>query len=430
MKNYIAAIDLGTTKTVALIGEKTDSEQYRILAGCELNSTGIIRGEVKNPKDVTELIKKSVDQLKKESGLEFSEIYAGIDGQHIRCMYETVSEQRDNELMTIEQNEIDALQQKIYSIKLDSNEEILNIIPQNYSIDDTAETKPVGTLGKELTGNYHIVIGKTIAINIIKQCMKDNNLKLSGLSFKPVASAAAVLNDDEKEEGVAVVDIGGGTTDLIIYHDNIIRHMAVIPFGGNIITEDIKEGCGTTKRNAESLKIEHDLCFGCTSSNSNNTDVSINERKKISRKDLSKIINARINEILGAIMFEIDESGFADKLNAGIVFTGGGSMLKNFTKFTEFKTGIISRIGKPVCLNSDSIQKFAHPQYSTAVGLIIEGIAHKNSIQKEQVQKKVKDPLQKPVPPQIPVEHKKHGIIDYDKKIPSIWNLFDNNDEV
>ncbi|MDR0419845.1 MAG: cell division protein FtsA [Prevotellaceae bacterium] len=385
MKNYIAAIDLGTTKIVALIGEKTDSERYRILGSCEIPSTGIVRGEVENLKEVTELIKKSVDELKLESGLDFSEVYVGIAGQHIRCVCESVKELRANERLQITQDEIDALQSKMQSLRMEPGEEILHVIPQSYNIDDKMDIrKPVGMLGKELTGNYHIVIGKTISTDIIRQCLDNEKvkLKLNSLILEPIASAAAVLEEDEKELGVALVDIGGGTSDLVVFHDKVIRHTAVIPFGGNIVTEDIKKGCGILLRTAEAIKIQHGSCLGNLSSE--NIYFSINGKKEISFKTLSQIIDARMEEILGAIMFEIDRSGYADKLNAGIVFTGGGSLLTNFKQFAELKTGLNARIGKPVYLSSDSGSQFTQPFYSTVVGLIIEGLANENSIPQNQ----------------------------------------------
>ncbi|MDR1199801.1 MAG: cell division protein FtsA [Prevotellaceae bacterium] len=412
MKNYIAAIDLGTTKIVALIGEKTESGHYRIVASCEFKSAGIVRGEIENLQDITVLIKKSVSELKKASELEFSEVYVGITGQHIRCLCESVTELRNDETLLITQEEIDALKQKMYSLQKESNEEIIHVIPQSYSVDDKMEIrKPVGMRGRELTGNYHIVIGKTAAINDIKQCLQSSNLKLSGLILQPVASAAAVLTDNDREIGVAVVDIGGGTTGLVIYHDNIIRHAALIPFGGNNVTADIKEGCGIPEKTAESIKIQRGSCFGDASSN--NTYIPLNEKKEISPKDLSEIINARMNEIFGGIMFEIEQSGFADKLNAGIIFTGGGSMLKNFTELAESRIGMRIRIGEPVDIGSDSGQELDQPLYSTAAGLIIEGMAHADSIQKESLKEET------PVIVKPPVQGGKHK-----KQGKSIWDGF------
>ncbi|MDR1983809.1 MAG: cell division protein FtsA [Prevotellaceae bacterium] len=387
MKNYIAAVDLGTTKIVALLGEKTDFERYKILASCEIPSKGIVRGEVENPLHVTELIKDAVYTLKKESGLEFSDIYVGIAGQHINCSCESVKDLRDKANVQITQTEIDALQRKMYSMRMEPGEEILHVIPQSYNIDDRMDIRePVGMLGKELTGNYHIVIGKTNAMDAIKLCLNNEkvNLKLNRLILEPLASAAAVLDDDEKEMGVALVDIGGGTTDLVVYYDNVVRHTAVIPFGGNIVTEDIRNGCGILRRIAELIKIQYGSCLGNLSSD--NTYFAIGkeggEQKEISFKTLSEIIDARMEEILGAIMFEIDRSGFADKLNAGIVFTGGGSMLTNFKQFAELKTGLSARIGKPVYL-SGADSKLAQPYYSTAVGLVIKGLEYEEKISKQ-----------------------------------------------
>jgi cell division protein FtsA len=273
---------------------------------------------------------------------------------------------------------------------MEPGEEILHVIPQGYTVDDRIHTtEPVGMLGAKLTGKYHLVIGKTLAMNTIKRCLGNANvnLKLKRLILEPLASAAAVLDADEKEMGVAMVDIGGGTTDLVIYYDNIVRHTAVIPFGGNVVTEDIKEGCGVLLRHAEAIKIQYGLCLSNLASDNNIISIkrgSESEPKEISFKTLSKIIDARMEEIVGAIMFELDRSGFADKLNAGIVFTGGGSMLTNFKQFAELKTGLSVRIGKPVYLSADSDQDLVQPCYSTAIGLIIEGFEYEKQPERQE----------------------------------------------
>ncbi|MDR0755055.1 MAG: cell division protein FtsA [Prevotellaceae bacterium] len=426
MEKYIVAIDLGTTKIVTLTGEKTDTGRYRILKSYELQSTGIVRGEVENLKDVTELIKKSVDELRKESGFEFSEVYVGIAGQHIRCMCESVRELRNNSAVQITQDEIDALQQKMYSVRMEPGEEILHVIPQSYNVDDKMDIrKPVGMLGKELTGNYHIVVGKTSAIDVIKQCLnsKEVNLNLNRLILEPLASAAAVLNDEEKELGVALVDIGGGTTDMVVYYDNIIRHSAVIPFGGNIVTKDIKDGCKISQETAEKIKINYGACLGHLSSENiylSITGKNIDDKKEISTGVLSKIIDARMEEILGAIMYELDLSGFLNKMNAGIVFTGGGSLLKNFKQFAELKTGLKARIGKPVYLSSDSGKHFAQPFYSTAVGLVIKGVEYE----------KLKKAKEQKVNKEKKLKNKTKKSFKFQEIIDEITNIFTNNDTV
>jgi cell division protein FtsA len=393
MKNYVTAIDLGTTKTVALIGEKTEFGRYRILASCELPSRGIYRGEVDNMIDVPNLINDAVYALQRESGLEFSEIYVGIAGHHIRSVCESVKELREDADEPISQAEIVALKNKMRSIRMNPGEEILHVVPQSYNVDDRMDvTEPVGMLGKELTGNYHIVIGRTVAINKVKRCLEDAevNLKLKKLILEPIASAAAVLDDEEKELGVALVDIGGGTTDLIVYYDNIVRHTAVIPFGGNIVTEDISKGLGILMRTAENVKIQFGSCIASLSPD--NTYFAVGNEKYTKKREvsfeiLSQIIDARMEEILGAVLYEIERSGFADKLNAGIVFTGGGSMLANFKQFVELKTGLSARIGKPVYLSSDSGCELAQPFYSTAVGLVIKGIENENPAVERKVTK-------------------------------------------
>ncbi|MDR2065756.1 MAG: cell division protein FtsA [Prevotellaceae bacterium] len=443
MGNYIVVIDLGTTKIVALIGEKTDSGRYRILASCELKSTGIVRGEVENLEDVTKLIKKSVDELKEKSGLEFSEVYVGIAGHHIRCMCESVKELRDNAKSMIRQDEIDALQQKMYSIRMEPGEEILHVIPQSYNVDDRIDIrKPVGMLGRELTGNYHIVVGKTSAIDVIKECLDNQRvkLKLNRLILEPLASAAAILNNEEKELGVALVDIGGGTTDLVVYYDNILRWSAVIPFGGNSVTQDIKDGCKIPMDIAERIKTGHGACLAYLSSenvylsisNNNNND----DNKEISTKALSRIIDSRMEEIIGAVMYELEISGFSSKLDAGIVFTGGGSLLKDFKQFAESKTGLKARIGKPAYLSNDSGKHFAQPFYSTAVGLVIKGVEceeikrqkEREQREKEEQKKRERERKEKEEHDEREREQKTNGNV-FQRLIDQFSNLI-NNDTV
>lgn len=445
MENYIAAIDLGTTKIVALLGKETDFGRYKILASHEVPSAGIVRGEVENIVKVTGLINEVVDILQKQSGIDISEVYIGIAGQHIKCSCESGDILRDNAYTEITQLEVDDLQSKMYSLKMEPGEEILHVIPQSYNIDDKMGiSEPVGVLGKKLTGNYHLVIGKTVAMDIIKRCLQNNrvNLQLKRLILEPLASAAAVLDDDEKEAGVALVDIGGGTTDMIVYYDNIVRHTAVIPFGGNIVTEDIKEGCGVLKRQAESMKIQFGSCLSDFASE--NKLITIpgireGEPKEISFKSLSQIIDARMEEILGAVMYEIDKSGFASKLNAGIVFTGGGSMITNFKQFAELKTGLRARIGKPTYLSSDSSKELAQPYYSTVVGLIMKGMEYeKFEKYSENIASEIPKPENKNLIPELefepkpeqeqkPVKNKKGLFHSIQQKIDIILDNLDNN---
>ena len=236
---------------------------------------------------------------------------------------------------------------------------------------------PVGMSGRRLEANFHIVIGKVASAKNIQKCVNRANIAVNALVLEPLASADAVLTTDEKEAGVALVDIGGGTTDIAVFYDGIIRHTAVIPFGGNVITKDIKEGCSILSRQAEQLKVQFGSALG--DMEPENKIVSIKgisgrEPKEISLKTLANIIQARMEEIIEAIIFEIENSGYADRLGAGISLTGGGSMMKNLPQLMNFKTGMDVRVGIPKAFySSEMVNDASTPIFATGVGLILKG---------------------------------------------------------
>mgnify|MGYP000244562865 FL=1 len=270
-------------------------------------------------------------------------------------------------------------------------EEIIHVLPQEYKVDGQSEIKtPIGMYGGRLEANFHVVVGQVSSIRNVGRCIKSAGLELSSITLEPLASAEAVLSHEEKEAGVALIDIGGGTTDLAIFKDGIIRHTAVIPFGGNVITEDIKEGCSIIEKQAELLKIK----FGSAwpGENKETEIVSIpglrgREPKEITLKNLSKIIHARVQEIIEHVYLEIKNYGHETqkgKLIAGIVLTGGGSQLKHLRQLVEYITGMDARIGYPnEHLAGDSDEDMSSPSYATAVGLLIEGLENYISEEKE-----------------------------------------------
>ncbi|MDR0660107.1 MAG: cell division protein FtsA [Prevotellaceae bacterium] len=381
MEEYVAAIDLGTTKIVALVGEKTESGRFQIVAYSEAPSSGVSRGEVQNITQVENVVKPLVEEVRRQSGINFTEVYVGIAGQHIKCVENRADVIRNNSYdVEISEAEVLKLEKSIHEIRMDPGEEILHVIPQTYNVDDKiGVTDPVGMLGKRLEANYHVVIGKTISAEHTQRCIRKVGLELKRLVLEPIASASAVLTADEKEAGVAMVDIGGGTTDIIVYYDNVVRHTAVIPFGGNAITNDIKEGCGVLLRQAEQMKVQFGSCFGELASENKIITIpgiSGREPREISFRTLAKIIEARMDEIIGAVIYEIERSGCLNKLNAGIVFTGGGSLIDHLSQFVKYKTGLDVRIGRPLYLTTDSGQELQRPTFSTAIGLIMKGFEY------------------------------------------------------
>ena len=383
MKNeqYVAAIDIGTTKIVSIVGKKNENGKIEILGLSKALSTGVKRGVVQNIEETVAAIQKTVEDVQKISEVTFSEVFVGIAGQHIKSMKNRGYITRDNYEEEIRKAEVFKLIDDMYKIHINIGEEIIHVLPQNFIVDnETGVKNPIGMCGKRLEANFHIVIGQIAAAKNIEKCVRKINLSVKDMILEPLASADATLTDDEKEAGVALVDIGGGTTDVAIYYDNIIRHTAVIPFGGNVVTKDIKEGCAILQRHAELLKTRYGSALGDIAPENkvvSMPSISGRDSKEISFKSLAYIIQSRMEEIIDAVSFEIQNSGYANKLAAGIVITGGGAMLKNLTQLMKFKTAMDVRIGYPnEHLSGTSKTEINQPMYATAVGLIMRGFEY------------------------------------------------------
>ena len=386
-KNYSVGLDIGTTKIVAMVGENNQFNKVKLLGVGKSQSLGVHRGVVNNITQTIQSIKIAVDEAQLKSGVEVKEVAVGIAGQHIRSLQHSDYITRENPDEVINENDIDKLIDQVYKLVMLPGEEIIHVLPQDFKVDGQSEIKePVGMYGSRLEANFHIVVGQVSSIRNIGKCIKSSGLEMGDITLEPLASSDAVLSDEEKEAGVALIDIGGGTTDVAIFKDGIIKHTAVIPFGGNVITEDIKEGCSIIGNQAEQLKIK----FGSAwpGENKDSEIVSIpglrgRDPKEISLKTLSKIINARVVEIIEQSYLEIKNYGHEDskkKLIAGIVLTGGGSQLRHLKQLAEYVTGMDTRIGFPgEHLAGDSNEY--NPIYSTAVGLLMKAI--ENNSQEE-----------------------------------------------
>lgn len=374
----IAAVDIGTTKIVAIVGRKNEKGKFEVLGLAKTPSKGVKRGVVLNIEETVNSIRTTIDEVQKQSGVKISNVYVGIAGQHIKSIKNRGYINRDSSEDEIVQADIDALIADMYKIPIDIGEEIIHVLPQGYIVDNESGVKsPVGMSGRRLEANFHIVIGQVASAKNIEKCINRAGLGIYDLILEPLASSAAVLTDDEKEAGVALVDIGGGTTDIAVFYDNIIRHTAVIPFGGNVVTKDIKEGCAILHRQAEQLKIQFGSALGDIAPEDKVVTIpgiSGRDPKEISFKSLAYIIQSRMEEIMDAVSFEIENSGFYDKLAAGIVITGGGALLKHLPQLVKFKTGMDVRIGLPnEYLGGENMEEVNQPMYATAVGLIIKG---------------------------------------------------------
>ena len=386
-KEYAVGLDIGTTKIVAIIGCKNEYGKIQVLGVGKSQSLGVKRGVVNNITQTIDSIRRAVEEAEIDSGLKISNVVAGIAGQHIKSLHHSDYITRERIEEVISDEDIERLKGQVKNLHMLPGEEIIHVIPQDYKVDTQSEiTEPVGMYGSRLEANFHVVVGEIASIKNISRCIRDANLNMASISLEPIASSEAVLSIEEKEAGVALIDIGGGTTDLAIFKDGIIRHTAVIPFGGNVITEDIKEGCSIIERQAELLKVK----FGSAwpGENRDNEVVSIpglrgRDPKEITLKNLSKIIHARVVEIMNQVYGEIKNYGHDDqkkKLIAGIVLTGGGSQLKHLKQLVEFITGMDTRIGYPnEHLAGNSDPKIASPLYATSVGLLMQAIELKTT---------------------------------------------------
>jgi cell division protein FtsA len=377
-EQYVAAIDIGTTKIVAIVGKKNENGKIEILGLSKALSKGVKRGVVLNIEDTVNAIQTTVDDVQKRSGIIFSEVFVGIAGQHIKSMKNRGYITRDNYEDEIKKEEVFRLIEDMHKIHIDIGEEIIHVIPQNFIVDnETGVKSPIGMCGRRLEANFHIVIGQVAAAKNIEKCVRKANLTVKDMILEPLASSDAVLTDDEKEAGVVLVDIGGGTTDVAVYYDNIIRHTAVIPLGGNVVTKDIKEGCAILARHAEQLKLQYGSALGDIAPEDKVVSIpgiSGREPKEISFRSLAYIIQSRMEEIIDFVNFEIQNSGYADKLAAGVVITGGGAMLRHLPQLMKFKTAMDVRIGLPnEHLAGTGKNEINQPMYATAVGLIMRG---------------------------------------------------------
>ena len=323
-----------------------------------------------------------MDDANTNSGLQISDVVVGIAGQHIRSIQHSDYITRENPESVIDEEDIQRLIQQVYKLVMLPGEEIIHVLPQEYKVDGQGEIKePIGMHGGRLEANFHVVVGRVSSIKNIGRCIKSAGLNMANITLEPLASSEAVLSYEEKEAGVALIDIGGGTTDLAIFKDGIIRHTAVIPFGGNVISEDIKEGCSIIEKQAELLKIK----FGSAwpGENRDTEIVSIpglqgRDPKEISLKTLSKIINARVVEIIEQVFLEIKNYGHNDqkkKLIAGIVLTGGGSQLNHLKQLVEYITGMDTRVGYPSeHLAGNTQEAVSSPLFATSVGLLMNAL--------------------------------------------------------
>lgn len=377
-EKIVVGLDIGTTKICAIAGRKNEFGKLEILGMGKAVSDGVIRGMVANIELTVESILKAVREAEEQAGLRIRVVNVGIAGQHIRSFMHHGGITRDKGENEINLTDLQRLTNDMYKIVVPPGNKIIHVMPQNYIVDYNDEIKdPVGMSGVRLEADFHVITAHTGAINNINKCVKRSGLEIDNLILEPIASSMSVLSDEEKEAGVALIDIGGGTTDIAVFHDSIIRHTAVIPFGGNIITSDIQQGCMVMEKQAELLKVKFGKAIAEEAGN--NEIISIpglrnRPPKEISMRNLAHIIEARMEEITELAHNEIIHSGYHKKLAGGIVLTGGGAQLQNLRQLVEYMTGMDVRIGYPnEHLGKSAIDEVKSPMYATGVGLVLAG---------------------------------------------------------
>jgi cell division protein FtsA len=376
----IVGLDIGTTKIAVIAGIKNEFGKLEILAHGKVESKGVDHGMVLNlqkcMKDIENVLLKCQENNPR---LDIKEVYVGIAGRHIKSLQTKGERVRSNEDDIINKQDVQNLVLDQKQTFIPAGDQIIDIVAQDFFVDGYANLKsPIGMTGRKIGANFHIITGEVSAIRNINRCVRDNNLEIKELALQPLASAAAVMSEEELEAGVAIIDIGGGTTDIAIFHEGMLRHTAVIPYAGNNVTLDIKNGLDVMQAQAELLKVQ----FGSALSHETkeNEFVTIpgirgGKGKEISTKSLSLIIESRMVEILKSVNFHLEKVGFDRNLSGGIIITGGGSQLKHIKQLTEYYTKYPARIGFPnEHLAKGYDKELEKPLYATCIGLVLRGI--------------------------------------------------------
>lgn len=376
----IVGLDIGTTKIAIIAGRKNEQNKLDIVGFGSAPSNGVQHGQVLNIDQTVKAIKVAVENcLNSNPDLHISDVYVGIAGHHIKSIQTRGDMVRQNSETEIQRVEIEQLIDNQRKTFIPAGDEIIDVIPQDFYVDNFQNIKePVGHNGVKVGANFHIITGDKNAIRNINRAVNRSELNTKDLVLQPLASASAVMSDLDMEAGVAILDIGGGTSDLAVFYEGVLKHTAVIPFGGENITNDIRVGLGVLKHQAEALKKQ----FGSAISDEAkaNAYITINglkgmPSKQISVKNLAGIIQARMSEILDFVSYHLKQVGLDNRmLNGGIILTGGGSQLKNLIQLTEYVTGLNARVGLPnEHLAPDHIDQLKSPMYSTCLGLILKG---------------------------------------------------------
>lgn len=422
----IVGLDIGTTKIAAIAGRKNAQGKLEILGFGKAPSNGVKHGQVLNIDYTVRAINQALKNCYESNpDLEIKEVYVGIAGHHIKSLQTRGDIVRQEAELEIQAHEVDLLIENQRKTFIPAGDQIIDVIPQDFHVDNINSIKdPVGYNGVKVGANFHIITGDKNAIRNINRAVTRCELTIKDLVLQPLASSGSVMSDVDFEAGVVVLDIGGGTSDIAVFHDGILKHTAVIPFGGENITNDIQVGLGVLRSHAEALKVQYGSAWASdANANAYITIPGIRglPPKEISVKSLSEIIQARMDEILDFVVYHLKQVGLDNKaLNGGVILTGGGAQLKHLIQLTEYATGLNARIGLPTeHLAPNHIEELKKPMYSTCLGLILKGY--------NDYEKKYKNFDEQTKPVQVPKKLKKE--LPTDHVIPNLEPLKQPNGE-
>jgi cell division protein FtsA len=370
-RDRIAAIDVGTTKVCTIMAETYDNESLRVLGVGITPSRGLHKGLVVNIKEARESIRQSVKIAEQSAGHRLESAYVGVTGRHITSVNNkgTVAITRNNQL--VRPDDLKRVLEVARTVKVPSEQKLLHVIPREYVVDGQGGVKnPIGMHGFRLDVETHIITAAVTSIQNLTKCIRSIGIEVEDLVMEPLASAEAVLTPEEKQDGVLLADIGGGTTDLALFKDSTIYHTSVLPVAGYQVTRDISVGLGLSFELAEEMKKKYGDVTP-RDEDKGNGDISITQDgHSVSYKDLSEIIQVRVEELLRLIMLEMPQSDYNKLIPAGLVITGGGANLPGIAELGERITRIPVRLGRPVSLYGVS-DILDNPAYATGVGLLL-----------------------------------------------------------
>jgi len=377
-ERIVVGLDIGTTKICAVVASINDQDRIHILGVGKAKSDGLNRGVVVNIDKTVNAIKTAVEQAQLASGIEVNSVNVGIAGDHIRSIRSKGVITINNKDKEITIKDVERLLEDCQRIMLPPDQQIIHVIPQEFVVDgQDGISDPVGMSGMRMEAEVHIITGLVSAAKNLYRCVERAGYEVADIILEPLASSYAVLDDEEKEAGVVLVDIGGGTTDLAVFQDNTIRHTAVIAIAGKKVTDDIRVGLSVLDDQAEKLKHQYGESFvDMIEDDESITIPGIAGRppKEITKSILAKIIQARMEEIMEIVAIEIKRSGYADSLSAGIVITGGGALIKNVCPLANEVLGMDAKIGRPLGLAGGLTEEVDSPIYATSVGLVLHAL--------------------------------------------------------